>query len=266
MTNLPTWLSIVTVVKDDPAGLADTRESLAAQDMTGVEWVVLDSSKDSDLIRRLTQTPEAPAVYEWRRPEGVYAAMNSALGLVSGNYTWFVNAGDRVAEGATLVTLAEALNAQPVWLMGQVAFIDPDGTRTVPPPFDYALERDHFFARGRFAPHQGTVVHSDWLKRSGGFSASLMIAADYEMSLRLSKAADPVITDRVIADFTTGGLSTQRWAQAVGEFHRARREVLRPSGLDAARELGLTGVSWGRGAAAAALRRLRGGSRAPGPQ
>lgn len=266
MTTPVPWLSIVTVVKDDPRGLDATRESLAAQDLSGVEWVVLDSSKDPDLTRRLVQTPEVPTVYEWRNPQGVYAAMNSALGLVSGKHTWFVNAGDRVAEGPTLPTLADALEAQPLWLIGQVAFIDPDGTRTVPPPFDYPRERSHFFARGRFAPHQGTVVRSDWLKQSGGFSPSLTIAADYEMSLRLSKVADPVVSDRVIAEFTTGGLSTQRWAQAVVEFHRARREVLHPSGLDAARELGFTGVSWGRAAAGAALRRLRAGSPHPGPQ
>lgn len=257
MTDPQPWLSIVTVVKDDPAGVRRTTRSLLDQDLDGVQWVVVDSSADGSPARAVADDPRLPVTFEWTPPSGVYGAMNHALTLADGGFTWFLNAGDEVEAGDTLALLRSALAAQPVWLVGQVAFIDADGRRTVPAPFDFSKERDHLFARGRFAPHQGTIVRTSWLREQGGFASGYTIAADYEASLRLSLAADPVMVDSVIAVFHVGGLSAQRWRTSVAEFHRARRTVLQPTGRGALREWALTGTSWIREASGAALRRWR---------
>ena len=52
MPDAPTgpWLSIITVVKDDPQGFARTAESIAGQNVTGVEWVVIDGSANAAVI------------------------------------------------------------------------------------------------------------------------------------------------------------------------------------------------------------------------
>jgi putative colanic acid biosynthesis glycosyltransferase len=251
------WLTIITVVKDDPAGLHRTKRSLLGLDLDRVEWVVVDSSADPSPVRAAVNEPGLPATYAWTPPSGVYGAMNQALRLANGDYTWFVNAGDEVAPGDTLALLHSALAEGPLWLIGQVAFVDANGQHTVPAPFDYSREREHLFARGRFAPHQGTIVRTSWLRDQGGFAPGYTIAADYEASLRLSMAADPVVIDSVIAVFHVGGLSAQRWRTSVAEFHRARRTVLRPTGVDSLREWALTGTSFVREASAAALRRWR---------
>jgi len=251
------WLSIVTVVMDDTSGLQRTVNSLAAQDLAGAEWVVVDSSADRSPVRTLMDAAGLPVTYAWTPPAGVYGAMNHALTLAHGTYTWFVNAGDEVEAGGTLALLRAALDGHPLWLIGQVAFVDANGQRTVPAPFDYARERDHLFARGRFAPHQGTIVRTSWLKDQGGFAAGYTIAADYEASLRLSMAADPVVINSVIAVFHVGGLSAQQWRTSVAEFHRARRTVLQPTGASSLREWALTGSSFAREASGAALRRWR---------
>jgi hypothetical protein len=56
------------------------------------------------------------------------------------------------------------------------------------------------------------------------------------MMLRLSLFGDPVESGEVWADFYEGGLSTMRWRHAIREFHRARMDVLRPEGIDLAKE------------------------------
>ena len=38
------WLSVITVVKDAPQDFAQTIASIAAQDLTGVKYLVIDSS------------------------------------------------------------------------------------------------------------------------------------------------------------------------------------------------------------------------------
>jgi hypothetical protein len=249
------------VVKDDSAGLERTARSLDLPGRDGIEWVIVDGSTDADSTRGITERAAPSGVdmrYAWSAPAGVYAAMNTALEMCSGRYVWFINAGDEVQGAQTLTGLRKTLDVDPLWVIGQVAFVDARGHVAVPPPFDYEHERKHHFARGRFAPHQGTIVRTQWARETGGFATGYRIAADYEMSLRLSRAGAPIVVPDVIARFHTGGLSTQQWASAVSEFHRARCNVLDLHGLDAAREAALTGSDYLRGALGAGLRRVRG--------
>lgn len=237
------WLTIVTVVKDDPTGLERTIRSILEQDSEGIEWVVIDSSANREETEAAVTSAGLAGAYRWTEPAGVYPAMNQGVDLSAGAYTWFINAGDAIAGGRTLPFVRTQLHAfEPLWLIGQVAFISDDGRRTVPPPFDYREERRHLFARGRFAPHQGTVVSTAWLRDKGGFDTRFRIAADYHASLRLALEQDPLLVDQVLAEFRIGGLSTQRWREALAEFHRARREVFRPTGRAAITE---TVHTWG---------------------
>ena len=70
----------------------------------------------------------------------------------------------------------------------------------------------------------------------GGFDPQFVISADYALFLKLSLLSDPVIVDFPIAQFMTGGASTDQWRKSFAEFHTARCLILKPSGLDAVRE------------------------------
>ena len=241
---MTTALSIVTVVKDDPSGLQRTLDSLARCDpfdLDQVEWIVIDSSQDSGAVRDLVATSPLPAVVHWVAPEGVYEAMNAGLSHATGQFVYFLNAGDHLRDAQALTTVLKALErSQPTWVYGQVAFADPSGAEVVPPRFDYLAERRANFSRGRFPPHQGTIARRDALLSMGGFDTSYRITADYTAMLRLSLLDDPIEITDVIAEFTTGGLSESRWLLGINEFHRARLEVLRPRGWDLAAEFANT--------------------------
>jgi glycosyltransferase involved in cell wall biosynthesis len=249
-------LSIVTVVKDDPVGLARTLASVVSQDLSDVEYLVVDSSTGSGVAPSLVDAGLADAVYEWTAPAGVYPAMNRALASTSGRYVHFLNAGDAYADDTVVARLQEALRSgDPVWAYGQVRFIDGRGVAVVPPPFDYARERATLFSRGRFPPHQGTIVRADVLRSLGGFDTSYRIVADYAVALGLSRMADPVELPWLVADFYQGGVSSIAWKESLREFHRARREILRPQGASAWRERGEYASQWCRMTVARAARR-----------
>lgn len=260
MTNLKDdapqpWLSVITVVKDDHEGLLRTRDSLTRQDLTGVQWVVVDSSKIS--VSELAEIPDVETLYTWTEPHGIYSAMNTALDLCTGTYAWFVNAGDEATRNAVGSLKSELLHTDLLWLVGQVRFMDESNRGTTPAPYDHKVEASHAFARGRFPPHQGTVVKTQALRDLGGFDESYKIAADYELALRLSKLSEPLITHDVLADFHFGGISTSRWLMALSEFHRARKSVLQLRGPAAAKELGWTAYSFAKGAFGSVLRKMR---------
>lgn len=225
------WVSVLTVVRDDPAGFARTVASVAAQSFDGVEFVVVDSSADRQAVPALLGDAglAESSVYEWVEPAGIYPAMNAALGLASGDFAYFANAGDVLAD--SVLARARVLLADRVWGFGPVEIVELDGRRVVTPDWDYARERAAYFSRGHFPAHQGTFARRDALLSLGCFDTSYAIAADYAMALRLSLVSDPVVLPFVIATFREGGASTQRWQDSFREFHRARVEILEPSGL-----------------------------------
>ena len=222
------WLTVITVVKDDPVGFARTSASLRNQDLDGVEWVVIDSSTERLCVD--------DAVTVWTPPRGIYAAMNEGLETATGEYVYFLNAGDTLEPGVISTIRLTSLASRPAWLYGDVRFSAANGTSVTPPPFDYAKEKARNFAAGRFPPHQGTIVKRDVLRRLDGFDESYRVAADYKVMLQLSELAEPAILDFTVAEFAVGGTSTERWLESFVEFHRARSQVLRLHGLSAARE------------------------------
>jgi GT2 family glycosyltransferase len=239
------WLTIVTVVKDDPEGFARTTESIAEQDHASVEWLVVDGSGDPHQVPDfLAASTATVARYEWQTPAGVYAAMNAGLDHASGAYIHFLNAGDTYFSSSSVSAFRSLVERDPTWLFGQVCFVSADGRRTTPPPFDYQAEKAGCFSRGRFPPHQGTVVRTSALRAVGGFDTSYRIVADYAALLRLAQESDPVITTSTIATFFEGGVSSTHWRESLKEFHRARREILRPTGAAAARERLATAVQF----------------------
>ena len=233
------WLTIATVIKDDAAGFERTLASVDAQDLGGVELVVVDSSVDRDSVpAALTGLSFGGSVHlSWSAPSGIYPAMNGALAAAAGDYVYFLNGGDEFAERTVLAQVREALTAaEATWAFGPVEIVEPSGAQVITPSWDYQAERRALFSRGLFPAHQGTFARREVLVSLGGFDVSYRISADYAMALRLSLAGDPVLLPFVIARFHEGGTSTQDWKASFAEFHRARREILAPAGAAALRE------------------------------
>jgi len=228
------WLTVVTVVKDDLAGLEKTIRSLVEQvDLAGVEYLVVDSSENSAAVETVVKDSLiAGALFSWCEPQGIFAAMNTGLSLARGKYIYYLNAGDLLADPQVIADLKQTIKAaDPVWIVGRVEISEVSGKTVVSKNWDYHTERKALFARGVFPPHQGTIVRAESLRAVGGFDDQFVIAADYAAALSLSLVSDPFMADRVIATFFEGGVSTERWQDSFREFHQARRLILKPRGF-----------------------------------
>jgi len=225
------WLSIVTVVKDDPSGFEQTRLSVVNQSIKGFEWVVVDSST-------VKLSDQGTDVYSWSEPNGVFPAMNVGLEICVGQRVLFLNAGDVLNEKETLEQihgLSSDADKSAV-LFGDVAFVSEDGLKiVVPPPLDFDFERSRQFSAGRFPPHQGVIAPRTLLLELGGFDESYKVASDYKTTLLLAERTTFKYMSLVITRFTLGGVSSQNWLASLREFHRARVEVFHLSGLSRVR-------------------------------
>lgn len=234
-----TALSIITVVKDDPVGLQRTIESVRRQGSIDAEFLIVDGSK-APLVGAIDIPIPARVITE--PPTGIYPAMNTGLAQARGQYVYFLNAGDTLAEdrvGSRIITeLRDA--GFPGWAFGAVRFTDPRGRLLRERHWDYSVERAHHFARGVFPAHQGIVARTETVRALGGFDSTLRIAADYALMLRLSQQSDPLRWDWTIAEFRQGGASSQHWWRAQNEFHEARLAILELRGWPRVAEQGAT--------------------------
>lgn len=227
-----TLLTIVTVVRNDPTGLRATLSSITSQQQQPDELVIVDGSDDATVVPLIVRDAgELEATIVWRPPRGVYPAMNDGLAEATGRYVYFLNAGDELADATVIRGIWNALDhASPMWAYGPVQFLAADGARLPSPDWQYPAERGRLFARGRFPAHQGVVAQREALRSVGAFDTSYRVAADYAAICHLSRIADPLELDFLVAVFRVGGLSTTDWRQGLREFHRARREAFAPTG------------------------------------
>lgn len=236
------WLSVVTVVKDDASGFSATAHSLAAQNIAGLEYLVIDGSIDGESIPERMNSASLEhlaqiTVYQWIAPTGIYQAMNTGLSLARGTFVYFLNAGDVFVATSVLKMVRDELEtSNAAWSYAPVEIEDDHGSIVTTPPWDFKEEAQFGFARGHFPCHQGTFVRTDVLRSIGGFDTSFMVAADYAVFLRLAQVSPPLEIDGVVARFVEGGTSTRNWRQSILEFHRARRSILDFRGMDSLRE------------------------------
>lgn len=98
-------VSVVTVVRNDAAGLARTIDSVASQDYSRIEYLVIDGAS-TDETPEVLKSHQAQ-VNRWiSEPDaGIYDAMNKGAGLASGEYVCFMNAGDTFAASDTVTRM-----------------------------------------------------------------------------------------------------------------------------------------------------------------
>lgn len=198
-------LTIITVCRNAVATIARTFSSVADQDREGVRlhYFVVDGGSGDGTLDIVRDWEARGLVTRWTTgPDcGIYDAMNKGIALDPPGHVLFLNADDELKPGA-LQTVAEAARGNPPYLYGDAEIVRETG--------DSWIQRGHRLELLRFVlcNHQALWVHSDWLKKLGGFDLSVGIAADLDFMWRLVLAAgEGVHIPQVLSRFRQGGAS-----------------------------------------------------------
>ena len=218
------WLSVVTVCFNAGSVLPHTVASLRAQQAKGVEWVVVDgASHDGSAAWLRAQQPDQ---FLSASDGGIFDAMNKALALATGEWVFFLNAGDAFADASTLADVAAALHADPgaapdiLW--GDVLYVGAAGTRR---------RRFHWVTRRRLLfgdlCHQAVFVRRSLFNRVGPFDAALRWNADFDWFVRAFRAGVRLrYLPRDIARFDDGGAHVQAGVRSEAERNTVRARYL----------------------------------------
>lgn len=224
------FFSIITVTRDNLAGLQGTQESLQSQTCRDFEWIVIDGASLDGTVEFLKTAAE-----QWiSEPDhGIYDAMNKGINRAASEYLLFLNAGDRLAAPDTLEKIAAALpqTRHP----GASRDLVNSREENALPDFIYGDSREGQFykpARGHTRIAQGMFTHHQAMlyRRAaiGGLRYDLYykIAADYDFTARFLKSARGILYLQFpLCIFEPGGVSQQKASLGRREQFNIRKKL-----------------------------------------
>lgn len=222
------FVTIVTVVRDDVAGLRGTHASLRAQEWRDFSWVVVDGASRDGSADFLATLRDEIAWFRSAPDDGLYDAMNIGLAQATGTYVLFLNAGDTLAGTDTLARIATTLRActapdarMPDFVYGD-ALLDVGTGESL-----YKPARSHRLAwYGMFTQHQAMLYRRGALGDLR-FRLTYPIGADYAFTLEaLARARSVRRLSFPVCIFAGGGRSEQSAGRGRHDQWRIRREVL----------------------------------------
>lgn len=217
-------ISIITICYNAASTITRTLRSVSAQTYPNIQYLIIDgASKDNtlELVRELA--PEAEVYSE--RDKGIYDAMNKGLDRATGDYVWYVNAGDALVSPTTVEDLIRATctgDSLPDVLYGDTRLIDAEGhdlgLRRLRPPHQLDWRS---FRSGMLVCHQAFVA-----KRSISphYDLRYRFSADVDWCIRvLKEAKTTAFYPEPIALYLNEGTTTANHrASLIERFHVMR--------------------------------------------
>ena len=100
-------VSVVTVVKNDPAGIRETLRSVASQNGVQVEHIIIDGGSSDETLETIRRFSGRDLIVVSEPDSGPYDAMNKGVLASRGDIVATLNAGDVYTSETSLLTLTE---------------------------------------------------------------------------------------------------------------------------------------------------------------
>ena len=221
-------MTVVTIARNDLAGIKRTFESLASQTYTDVEHIVIDGASTDGTA----EWAAANAVFADTRvlsepDSGIFNAMNKGLWLAGRDVVSFLNSGDVFSSPTVLSHVAESYqNIRWQWAYGFSRMVTQDGRASAGGRVKrrYSWVRQTFWSRE--ICHQAVFMRVSLARELGGFDEGLRIAADYRLVTAAGMRSDPELFPQILALVAEGGVSDIQQARSHLEAHRARVGLL----------------------------------------
>ena len=202
-------VTIITVVFNARELLAETISAIDGLDYPDLEHVIVDGGS-TDGTADLLKAPRKIAVSNVSEPDrGIYDAMNKGMGLASGDYVWFLNAGDTPASSDILNALLES--DTPDVLYGDTNLVDPHGrlVKVVRAPANLSAS---IMIWGMLVSHQSIALRRDVAPL---YDVQYRYIADQKWIVDGLKEAKTVrYLGKPMSNYLTGGLSEQHYNKA----------------------------------------------------
>ena len=203
--------SVITITYNAAENLPATLESIAAQQFTDFEYLLIDGASTDGTVAFAAEAPIQNKTIISRKDKGLYDAMNRGLHAAKGRYVIFLNAGDSFPSAQTLKIYADAIEGAkeaPGIVYGQTMLVNAEreviGPRHLTAPDELNFKS---FLEGMTVCHQAMAVCRDL---APDYDLRYRFSADYDWVIKVLKQSPlNIYTGEVTAHYLSEGLTTK---------------------------------------------------------
>ncbi len=182
-------LSIITVTYQNSVGLKKTYDSIASQTLLdGIEWIVVDGGSTDGSKDFLESNP---LVKKWvsEPDKGIYDAQNKGIAMSSGDWLYFLNAGDTLYNKTVLGDLRFYLDQKVSILYAGICILSPNGEKTFS-NYPDELSLRYWSRDSQYLCHQALLYRKELFVQFGVYDTNYRFAADFEQLMRFWNSKD----------------------------------------------------------------------------
>jgi len=232
-------VSIITVTFNSSSTLEDTIHSVALQDYSDIEYIIVDGASRDITVELIEKHSKYISKWISEPDNGLYDAMNKGIRMATGDIVGIINSDDFYHRPDAISRIVEAFHASgEESVYADVEFVDPSNLEKTVRYYSskrFALSK---FKKGIMPAHPTFFTYRRNFEKFGYYKTDYKITADFELLVRflyrhrLSFHYLPI----PLMKMRTGGVSTKSWMSNV---------IINQEDLRACRENGLkTNYFW----------------------
>ena len=210
----PPVLSIITVTFNAEIVLEKTIRSVIGQSYDNIEYIIVDGASSDRTLEIATQYKAQDSISMGfdiiSEPDsGLYDAMNKGLQKATGDYVWFLNAGDTFKDENIVDEIANIAeqNMMPDIIYGETDLIDTQGKifakRRLKTP---ELLTWKSFKMGMLVCHQAFIVKRDFAPK---YDLQYRFSSDFDWCIRCMKKAKTIVNSKMrLINYQYEGMTT----------------------------------------------------------
>ena len=201
-------VSVITVVYNAVSLLERTILNIRSQTYPNIEFIVIDGASTDGTLEIIKKYEDLIDLWKSEPDEGLYDAMNKGLKAASGDFVWFINAGDLIYSEDTTAMIFEGLESYDDIYYGDTMVVDQEyqeiGLRRLRPPENLNWKS---FQKGMLVCHQSILINRTLAEL---YDLDLPHSADFDWVIKALKKTDRIKnTGQILAAFLDGGQSKQ---------------------------------------------------------
>ena len=229
-------LSIITINRNNAAGLEKTLQSVVSQTFEEFEYIVVDGASTDGSVEVIKKYEPRFAYLKWvSEPDsGIYNAMNKGIHMASGDYIQILNSADCLASSDVTERMLAALETagNPSILYGNMIKCFPDGRQIV----DKCFAGQEITMLGMYSGtlnHDPAYIRRDLFVKYGYYDENLKIVSDWKWYLQtiIFGGEKPQYVDMDVTLFDMTGISESVGSrERISEERKSVLEAMIPSG------------------------------------
>jgi glycosyltransferase involved in cell wall biosynthesis len=204
-------ISIITVCYNSATTIRETIDSVLAQDYPNIEYVIVDGDSTDATKQIITSYSDQISIFKSEKDNGLYDAMNKAIGLATGDIIGILNSDDVYATVDVISTVSREFETSGVDCVFGDLYYFKTGNKDKP----LRYYRGKSFSRNKIRlgitpPHPTFFVKREMYEKYGKFDLQFRFAADFDLMLRFLyvHSISYSYIPKILVKMRLGGIST----------------------------------------------------------